>query len=309
MRLPKSFLHAARLAVVCATAMILSLGATPSGASVPQTTGMVGSLSIHYVRPGDTMLDIAMRYRIGYVELRAANPDVDPWLPIEDTVLLLPEQHILPKDAGPGLLVNLGDLRLYFFPPDGGAPQSWPISTGREAYETPLGLQTVTEKTVNPTWVPTANHRSEDPTVPAYVPPGPDNPLGNRRIRVGWNGYAIHGTNKPEGIGRRVSRGCVRMYPTDVEEVFELVRVGMPVTITNQPVKLGWRDDNLYMEVHPFGDQADQVEYGDEVLPQPIGNVDDLVFDAAGVDIGRVNWDTVRAAVAERRGVPIRITE
>ncbi len=286
--------------------------ATVSTAAAPVTEsghgGLIGDLGLHYVRPGETFIDIIMGYGLGYVELRAANPNVDPWLPGDDAMLVLPTQHIVPKDAGPGILVNLGDLRIYYFPPEGGEIQSWPISTGREAYETPLGIETVTEKTENPTWVPTKNHRAEDPTVPAYVKPGPDNPLGSHRIRVGWDGYAIHGTNKPEGIGRRVSRGCVRLYPAHIQELFDIVKVGTPVAITNQPVKLGWLDGELYIEVHPFGDEIDQIEFSEPVERQDIEGLDEMVFEAAGRHVRRVNWNAVYAAATERRGIPVQIT-
>ncbi len=274
----------------------------------PLASDVLGDLQLYYVQEGDTMLDIAMRYRIGYVELLAANPDVDPWLLPKGSVLVLPEKHLLPKDAGPGIMVNLGDLRVYYFPPDGGAPQSWPISVGREAYETPIGIERVTELTKNPTWIPTKSYHADNPGTPYSFPPGPDNPLGDYRIRVGWDGYAIHGTNKPEGLGRRVSRGCVRMYPADVEQFFQMLKVGVPVAITDQPVKFGWIDNELYMEVHPFGDEIDQIEFREPIQKQEIANLDEQVFEAAGKEIGRVDWAAVYRTVDERRGIPVRVT-
>ncbi len=274
----------------------------------PKRFEATGDLGLHYVRNGEALLDIAMAYGLGFVELRAANPNIDPWLIKEGTAVILPTQQLLPQTAEPGILVNLGDLRLYYFPAKGGPVLSWPISTGREAYETPLGLQKVTEKTKNPTWIPTKAHRAEDPTVPAAVRPGPDNPLGKYRVRVGWNGYAIHGTNKPEGIGRRVSRGCIRMYPSDIEELFGLSKVGMKVTITNQPVKFGWIGNDLFIQVHPNEAEIDRLEDGLAMGEHTYDNLADLTFQAAGKQVGRVNWHAVYTAADERRGLPVRIT-
>ncbi len=269
---------------------------------------MVGELSLHFVVEGETLLDVAMQYGLGFVELRSANPNVNAWAPEAGTPLVLPTQHILPVRAESGILVNTGDLRLYYFPADGGPVQTWPISTGREAYETPTGLQRVTELTKNPTWIPTANHRAEDPTVPRSVPPGPENPLGSHRIRVGWNGYAIHGTNRPNGIGRRVSRGCIRMYPEHVEDLFALSKVGMKVSITNQPAKFGWIGNDLYLEVHPSAEEVDLVELGKPLPRHGITNLRDLAFEAAGSQVGRIDWNAVFAAAEERRGIPVRVT-
>ncbi len=309
---PRLGLHPFVVALMLAALTLF--GGAPASATLvkrdPDTRfEAVGELGLHYAGQQDTLLDIAMTYGLGFVELRAANPNLDPWLIDPGTPVILPTQHLLPHRAEWGILVNLGDLRLYYFPKNGGPVRSWPISTGREAYETPVGLQKVTELTRNPTWIPTKTHRSEDPTVPARVPPGPENPLGKFRVRVGWNGYAIHGTNKPEGIGRRVSRGCVRMYPAHIEALFELAKVGMPVAITRQPVKFGWIGDDLYVQAHPSEEEVDLLEQGKSMGAHTFENLSELAFQAAGRDIGRLNWNALRTAAEQRRGVPVRVTK
>ncbi len=296
-------------------AMVVALaGAQASAAMVSRVAPgdrfeATGELGLHYAKRGEALLDVAMQYGLGFVELRAANPEVDPWLMKEGTPIILPTQHLLPERAEWGILVNRGDLRLYYFPKKGGPVRSWPISTGREEYETPLGLQHVTELTRNPTWIPTAAHRKDDPTVPRRVPPGPENPLGKFRVRVGWNGYAIHGTNKPEGIGRRVSRGCIRMYPEHIEELFELAKVGMPVAISHQPVKFGWIGNELYVQIHPNKEEVDRLEDGKLMGAHQLNNLSELAFKAAGRQVGRVNWHALFTAADQRRGLPVRITK
>ncbi|MGF1457195.1 MAG: L,D-transpeptidase family protein [Alphaproteobacteria bacterium] len=291
--------------LMAAPAQATMVGRAPANERFEAT----GELGLHYTKRGEALLDVAMNYGLGFVELRAANPEIDPWLIPEGTPIILPMQHLLPDRAEWGILVNRGDLRLYFFPKGNGPVRSWPISTGREEYETPLGLQHVTQLTRNPTWIPTATHRSEDPTVPSRVPPGPDNPLGKFRVRVGWDGYAIHGTNKPEGIGRRVSRGCIRMYPVHIEELFDLAKVGMPVAISHQPVKFGWIGDELYVQVHPSAEEIDRLESGQKMGPHKLDTLSELAFKAAGREVGRVNWHALFTAADQRRGLPVRITK
>ena len=161
---------------------------------------------------------------------------------------MLPTVHLLPDAAPEGIIINLADMRLYYFAEPGGPMQSFPIGIGREGLLTPLGSTKVVRKNKDPTWRPTPRMRAENPELPEAVPAGPDNPLGNRAMYLGWPQYLIHGTNKPLGIGRRTSSGCVRMYPEDVEYLFDRIAVGTKVTVVDQPIKLSWIDDALYIE-------------------------------------------------------------
>lgn len=269
---------------------------------------VVGRIERHTVREGDTLHDLARAYDVGFIELRAANPGVDAWSPEPGAQLLIPAAHLLPFDAGHRMVVNRGDMRLYCFGPEPRTVRSYPVGVGRQAHQTPLGVIHVTEKRPQPTWWPTPSMRAEDPELPVSVPPGPDNPLGDHALRVGWDGYAIHGTNKPDGIGRFVSRGCIRLYPEDIEELFGIAEVGDAVRIADEPAKFGWIDGELYMEVHATPEQAAEIEMGRPFEPEPLDHLEHHVAYAAGPDYFRIDWNRVRTLERERRGVPAQIT-
>jgi L,D-transpeptidase ErfK/SrfK len=256
----------------------------------------------------DTFIDIARRNELGYVELVSANPEVDPWLPGAGTELRLPTVHLLPDAEPEGIIVNLADMRLYYFEKKDGPPRSYPIGIGREGLVTPLGSTTIVRKQKDPTWRPTERMRRENPELPEEVPPGPDNPLGHRALYLGWSQYRIHGTNKPPGVGRRTSSGCVRMYPEDIEELYDLVPVGTKVTVVDQPIKFGWIDGELFMEAHTTQAQSDQIEEKGRFDPMLDSRIVDQVIRVAGADAPRLDWSRIRSATVERRGYPIRIT-
>lgn len=230
---------------------------------------VVGLPQIVYPRAEDTFSDLARAYGLGYDELIAANPGVDPWLPGEMTPVLLPTQYVLPAELRSGVVLNIATKRLFYFPavPEG-QPQvvkTYPIGIGRVGWETPLGATKVVSKARDPHWYVPASVRSEhkkngDP-LPAVVPPGPDNPLGTRVLKLDMPGYLIHGTNQPYGVGMRVSHGCVRLYPENIELLYELVDVGETVTIINEPVQLGELNGQLYFEGHqPLEEDAQSAE-------------------------------------------------
>jgi L,D-transpeptidase ErfK/SrfK len=257
----------------------------------------------------DTLLEVARRFKLGYVEIVAANPGTDPWLPGEGTDVVLPTVHLLPRAEPDGIVINLADMRLYYYGTDGEAPRSYPIGIGRDGLTTPLGSTQIVRKRRDPTWHPTARMREEDPELPEVVPPGPDNPLGNRAMYLGWPAYLIHGTNKPWGIGRRSSSGCIRMYPEDAEELFDLAEIGTKVTVVDQPIKLEWIDDELFMEAHPTQHQSDELEIEGRFTPELPSQVVDQVLGVAGDRANRLDWSRIRRATVERRGYPIRITQ
>lgn len=259
----------------------------------------------------DTLLELARRHKLGYVEMVAANPETDPWVPGEGTNVVLPTIHLMPSldDEEPeGIIINLADMRLYFFNKTGDPPLSFPIGIGRDGLKTPTGVTKVVRKRVDPSWRPTKRMRAEDPELPEVVSAGPDNPLGTRAMYLGWPEYLIHGTNKPWGVGRRVSSGCVRMYPEDVEALYEMVDVDTKVTVIDQPIKFGWIGSELYMEVHPTQKQSDQLEANGEFDRQLDSSVVDQALAVAGEDRGRLDWSGIRRATIERRGYPIQIT-
>jgi len=225
---------------------------------------VVGAITTVPARAEDTLLDIARRHGLGYEDIVRANPNVDTWLPGEGTEVVLPTRFVLPPGPRRGIILNLAEYRLYYFPEprDGerGVVMTYPMSIGRMDWETPLGKTTVIQKVTDPAWYPPASIREEhaangDP-LPRIVPAGPKNPLGKHAMRLGLPGYLIHGTNRPAGVGMRVTHGCVRMFPEDIAFLFNQVAVNMPVRIINEPVKLGWDGDMLVMEAHRVLDVA-----------------------------------------------------
>ncbi|MEZ5841785.1 MAG: L,D-transpeptidase family protein [Hyphomicrobiales bacterium] len=187
----------------------------------------------------DNLLDLARAENLGLLEILAANPGVDPWLPGAGTEILLPTAHILPSGPRTGIVINLAEQRIYYYDPKRG-PMTFPIGVGREGFATPIGSTKIVRKQAAPTWYPTASRLAEDPPVPRVVPPGPDNPLGEFAMYLGWPAYLMHGTNKPDGVGRRVSHGCIRMYPEDIAFLFRVnsgqhARPHVSEPVKNQP--------------------------------------------------------------------------
>lgn len=220
---------------------------------------VIGAPRIVVAAHEDTLVEIARQAGIGLEQMERNNPGVDMWLPGEGTKVTVPSHYVLPRVPREGLVLNLPEMRMYYFPPrQAGRPaqvQTFPIGIGRETWETPLGKTRITSKVKDPVWRPPESIRKEhaangDP-LPLVVPAGPDNPLGRYAMRLGIPGYLIHSTNKPIGVGMRVSHGCIRMLPEDIERLFPQVPVGTQVNIINQPVKVGWHGGKLYIEVHP----------------------------------------------------------
>jgi L,D-transpeptidase ErfK/SrfK len=250
---------------------------------------VVGAITTVPARAQDTLLDIARRHGLGYEDIVRANPDVDTWLPGEGTEVILPTRFVLPPGPRRGIILNLAEYRLYYFPEpaDGerGVVMTYPMSIGRMDWETPLGRTTIISKVTDPAWYPPesirAEHAADGRPLPRIVPAGPDNPLGKHAMRLGLPGYLIHGTNRPSGVGMRVTHGCVRMYPEDIDYLFNQVAVNMPVRIINEPVKLGWDGDLLVMEAHRVLDGALTPEPGADPAAEPVSPDADIAVEAA----------------------------
>ncbi len=233
-----------------------------SGAYILDRGETVFGFPRHYTIKDDseTLVRLAIQYDLGYNEIVAANPDIDPWYPGKGTKVVLPTSWILPhgipySDKHYTLVINLAELRLYMVKREGERLRvfTFPVGIGSEGYDTPIGVFRIIEKIRRPTWFVPESIRKEDPELPPLVPPGPDNPLGEFALRLSNPSYLIHGTNKPLGVGRRISHGCIRMYPADIEKVFSRAEVGDPVYIVSQPVKLGKRNGKVYIEIEPGG--------------------------------------------------------
>lgn len=222
---------------------------------------VVGETRVVVAEYEDTFVKLAREHNLGYEALAQANPGVSAWLPGEGTEIVLPGQFVLPKAPREGIVINLPELRLYYFPDgESGRVITHPISIGRMEWGTPLGRSEILSKQRNPSWYPPesirAEHAADNRPLPRVVPPGPENPLGDYAMRLSLPGYLIHGTNKPSGLGMRVTHGCIRMFPEDIETLFEGVPVGTPVRIVNQPYKIGWSEDGFYLEAHPPLDEG-----------------------------------------------------
>lgn len=256
----------------------------------------------------DTLLELGREYNLGYVEMVAANPGVDPWIPGDGTKIILPKRHLLPNVPREGIVINLAEMRMYDFVSDPDNPKTYPLGIGREGLDTPLGQTKIVRKMEGPTWRPTPRMREEDPDLPAVVPPGEDNPLGTHALYLGWPQYLIHGTHKPLGVGRRVSSGCIRMYPEDIVTVFGEIPVGTMVTVIKEPIKFGWIDDMLYMEAHAEDELADSLEDIGKIKEY---RVPETLFAAvtnkAGEHKDRLDWKKIRDAVKTRSGIPVPI--
>ncbi len=226
----------------------------------PATDSVIGEIQYVETRYEDTLLEIGRRFGIGYEEMVTANPGIDPWVPGAGTRVTIPSRFILPDAPREGIVVNLPEHRLYYYPKvkadEPAVVQTYPVSVGKMDWKTPLGTTRVVDKRARPTWYPPesvrAEHAAQGRFLAKAVPPGPDNPLGEYAMRLGIPGgaYLIHGTNKPSGVGMQVTHGCIRMFPEDIETVFQQVPVQTQVRILHQPSKMGWLGDTLYLEVH-----------------------------------------------------------
>ncbi len=267
----------------------------------------VGEMQTYTARYEDTMVQIARAYNVGFVELRAANPYLDPWIPGDGKKIIIPSMHLLPRAPHTGLVVNLAEMRLYAFLKPGQV-KTFPLGIGAEGLSTPSGTTTIVRKVVGPIWRPTPRMHKIHPELPQVVGPGPDNPMGTNAMYLGWPQYAIHGTDKPFSIGRRASSGCMRMYPENITELYAMTPVGTTVTVVNQPIMLAWVGDKLYMEAHPTTDQADKMEI-DGGLPGYVFTEEDMgaIVAAAGQYAPNLNWPLIRQVVRERRGYPVEI--
>jgi L,D-transpeptidase ErfK/SrfK len=237
---------------------------------------------IQYVNPqlGETLGDVGIRFDIGFNEMVRANPGVDPIHPLSSrTRLLIPSQYVLPAGLRYGIVVNLAEYRLYYYPPNDNVVITMPVGIGREGWITPVGLTKVTGKERDPVWHPTENVKAagekNGTVVPEAFPGGEGNPLGRHVLRLGWPTYLIHGTNRRDGVGQRVSAGCIRMMPEDIEYLFDLVTIGTPVHVINEPVKLGKLRGDIYLEAHPLLEEGhgNQLE---KLITTKLSNVADL---------------------------------
>lgn len=297
-----SLLAACLLALHTSTSPAETLHLPPDG------DNLVGHEAIVQTRAEDTLLDIARRYDFGYNAIQLANQGVDPWLPGDGTEVVLPGRHILPATPREGIVINLPEMRLYYYPPrrNGGPPtrvMTFPIGIGKQGWLAPDLLTRVSAKQRHPIWyVPESirrEHAEDGDALPAVVPAGKDNPLGDYALRLGDSQYLIHGTNKKYGAGMRVSHGCFRLNPADIRQLFKRVAVGTPVRIVNQRFKVGISAGRLYLEAYPpLHELRHAASLADMVR---------LVVHATGGEGYVVDWDRAAEVAHQARGIPVEI--
>lgn len=277
---------------------------------------VVGTVQITIARQQDTLLDIARRFNVGFNEIANANPGVDIWIPKAGTRVVVPTQFVLPKAPREGIVIDVAALRLYYYPRrkpgDPVTVYTYPIGIGKAGWNTPEGVTHVTLRVRNPTWRPSLalrrdHYKDTGVKYAAVVGPGPDNPLGKYEFRLGWPSYLIHGTNQPYGIGLRSSHGCVRLYPEDIEKLFQMVPVGTPVRVVNQPFLFGWRDHQLYLQAYPVlqDDRRDWRHAQKRLLTQLLSPRlrRDLMTSGDEID-----WQAIAQLAASPRGIPVPVT-
>ena len=270
---------------------------------------VIGSTKIIYADERDTLLDIARNYGFGYQDMKLANVNVDTWLPDDGEEIVLPSQFILPVASMDGIVLNVPEMRLYYYPPkEEGKLQevfTYPLGVGREGWSTPYIKTIIVEKKVNPNWYPPKSilkeHEEAGDPLPKIVKPGPENPLGNYAMRLGRRDYLIHGTNKPNGIGMRISHGCIRLYPEDIKELFSKVSLKTPVNIINQPYKIGVKNDVIYLEAHPYLDE-DKEKYENNLT-----SVIALIIKISNNRKYQIDMRTAYEAIKNPTGLPIAV--
>jgi L,D-transpeptidase ErfK/SrfK len=271
---------------------------------------VVGEIQYTWVNSHETLLDIARQYDLGFNEITAANPGIDPWLPKKGTRILLPTRYVLPAAPHKGIVVNLAEMRLYYFPKatNGEAKQviTHPVSIGQKGWATPVGEFVINLKIENPNWtMPLAVYRErveEGYKGRRLVPAGPDNPLGQYAMQLNADNIYIHGTNKPYGIGMRVSRGCIRLYPEDIKTLIRQVPDGTPVHIVEQPYKFGHKQSVVYLEAHqPISDGK---KNGVDLTP--------IIAGVIKTGVGKLptnEWQHIVSLAEKHTGVPVPLFE
>ncbi len=276
---------------------------------------VIGTVQIVKVLKGQVLTDIGRRFNVGYDEMKRANPGVSVWLPPVGTPVVLPTQFILPDAPHRGIVVNLAAMRLFYFPSHKpGQPQiviTHPVGIGRRGFVTPQGVTHVVWHEKHPVWtVPRSiltEHAKEGAPLPAVVGPGPENPLGNYALHLGWPGYLIHGTNKPVSVGWRVSHGCIHLFPEDIKQIFYLVPNGTEVRVVDQPYLFGWHNGRLYMVAYgPLkGDRRPWKKDWRRLLPTLLTRADRLRLRKHHQQI---DWSRVARLVASPRGVAVPVS-
>lgn len=268
---------------------------------------IVGKVQTGQVQKGDTFAKIGRRYDVGVWELVEANPGIDSNNPAQGTILTIPSEYILPDVPWKGIVINLAEMRLYYFPKGKSEVVTFPVGVGNVGWQTPEGEMHIVEKIPFPTWIVPQSildaNKKLGINTPPRIPPGPDDPLGKYALRLSKLTYLIHGTDDLTSIGLRSTAGCVRMFPEDIKWLFDHAKLGMSVRVINQPYKLGWQGDQLFLEAHePLQEQQPTLEGHFAPAKQ-------LIQDAMKHHEGTVDWTLAKAVKKEEMGLPQSISK
>src|SRR6476646_6806837 len=276
---------------------------------------IVGVLQVTKSTKEDTLTDSARRFNVGYEEIVRANPKVDPWLPGEGREIIVPSQFVLPDAPRTGLVINIAAMRIFYYPPaKRGERQlgyTHPIGIGQVGWRTPEGVTKSVRRQKDPTWrVPVSvrkEHHENGEDLDPVIGPGPDNPLGKYAFYLQWPSYLIHGTNKPAGVGLRSSHGCIRLYPEDIEQFYNIVPIGTQVRVVNQPFVFGWRDGELYMQAYDVmeDDTRDWKNAQKKLLTTSLAT---RLQQELKAHHEQVDWNLVSSLAHSPRGVPVPVT-
>jgi L,D-transpeptidase ErfK/SrfK len=279
-------------------------------------TDVVGTVQLTIASKEDTLPDIARRFNVGYEEIVRANPGVDPWLPGAGKQIVVPTRFILPNAPHEGVVINLAAMRLYYYPKlaKGETQQlvyTHPIGVGKVGWKTPEGVTKIISREKDPIWRPSAavrkEHAENNDPIPAVVKAGPDNPLGKYKFTLGWASYLIHGTNKPYGVGLRSSHGCIRLYPEDIEVLFNTIPIGTPVRVVNQPFVFAYHDGELLLQAYTVleDDARDWKKAQRTVLSKAMSV---RLQKAVKENTVNADWDAIGSIAHTPRGIPVRVS-
>ncbi|MBN2653904.1 MAG: L,D-transpeptidase family protein [Nitrospirae bacterium] len=261
---------------------------------------VVGINQHHTVADRESLIEVARKYGIGFNSIHNANRDLDEFIPGDGADVLIPTSFIIPEEKKSSIVINLSEMRLYYFFSKGKSRyvSTFPIGIGTDISSTPTGVFKITHKIVKPSWYVPLSVQKEHPELPKVVPPGPENPLGTHSMRLSSSAYLIHGTHRPYGVGRRVSHGCIRLYPEHIPQLFSIVPIGTTVHIIQQPVKVGQREGRVYISVNN-DDQLEGFNY--------LGSVIGILKQKNLLD--KINTEKLYETVEMKKGYPVDITE
>jgi len=267
---------------------------------------VIGQINTVNIESDDSLPLFARHFNLGFDEITLANPNIDPWVPESNSPITLPTQFILPDSSKKGLVLNLAAKRLFYFPENNTAElMTFPIGIGRKGWLTPIGTTKIIAKKEHPQWVVPQSilieHAKKGDPLPKVVAAGPNNPLGDYAIRLGIPGYLIHSTNKPYGVGMAVSHGCIRLYPENMEILFNQAKTNMPVKILNQPFLIGWNKQQLFIQVYPTSNRS-LIRYKKQLVQ----------FKRKLRAIERqskrtIAWNKVTTAISKKNGIAVSI--